>query len=89
MVGVGVPGLTAGLIFLASRLNAKASPYEAIAKRVVHLEEAVPNLEKRIDELEAENVESRDLVTRLLNLLEKHQIEVPASWLPGWVTRKR
>lgn len=75
------------LVYRASVQNAKASPYSVLADRVVKLESRVDDLEARNDLLEAEQGEDRTLIKRLLDLLERHQIDVPSAWLPSWLRR--
>lgn len=36
---------------------------------------------------EVEQGEDRTLIKRLLDLLERHQIDVPGAWLPSWLRR--
>ena len=87
LVGSLVTALGAWLVYRASRMSSKASPYDKLAERVVKLEGQVGELRDKVDALESERSELRDLVRTMHAFIQRHvPQEVVRPFLrPPWL----
>ena len=68
-----------------TQVEAEASPYDALARRVVTLEQQVDDLLDKIDELRQARDEDRAYIRRLLAAWSMHLPDVlPPQPLPQW-----
>ena len=91
-IGVGI--LTYRSSHKTKTIEATASPYAELSKRVVHLEGRVESLETeratqraQIERLEGEREADRRALRRLVELIEAHGLIVPFP-LPAWLRVK-
>lgn len=88
-IGVGI--LTYRSSHKTKTIEATASPYAELSKRVVHLEGRVESMETergalrdQVERLEHEREEDRRALRRLVELIETHGLLVPFP-LPAWL----
>lgn len=67
-----------------TQVEAEASPYDALAKRVVTLEQQVDDLLDKIDELRQARDEDRAYIRRLLAAWSTHLPDVLPPQPPQW-----
>ena len=68
----------------AKQIEAEASPYDALAKRVVTLEQQVDDLLDKIDELRQARDEDRAYIRRVLAAWSMHLPDVLPPQPPQW-----
>ena len=87
LVPVAVACITYWASRQASRQAAKSSPYDKLAERVVKLETQVGELRAKIEHLEDERSDLRDLIRDLFGFVEQHvPPSVPRPFLrPPWL----
>ena len=79
----------AGATMSSRKIDATASPYQALADRVVKLESQVGELRAEIDELRAERGSLRDLVAQMWKFIDEHiSMDIQRPFIrPAWLDR--
>ena len=87
LVGVVIAWITATWAAKGKKIETTAAPYDKLAERVVKLETQVGQLRAKIERLEDERSDLRDLIRDLFGFVEQHvPPSVPRPFLrPPWL----